>query len=666
MSRTNGLYSAPLPPPGLPPHAQAEQTLQIRAKQRRDGNLLVNLSTGTRLTLSFILAALIAALVVGAIGIQRSQSLTNQSQFYQNLLRVNTNLTTGAQYLQLMRAETQSILTQLTSTQTSQETLNTEEVALANLSNRYNDTLTQYVQNDQLTKHPDEMALLLEANHGAQINQQGTLSSSALRTWRVYQSSTTQALAFIKNGQIAEALHLEQFQVEPTNADSLSALRALIQFDSKLAISVQDAANIEQQSQYITTIISSIIAFIAIILIGWVISGTIVRRLNRLREVTKDVEQGQLNRRVKVIGRDEIADVSASVNAMLEAMVGLLEETRHQRDALTNAAEHLFTDMRVVSAGDLRVNAPVSNDPIGMLANAFNFTVGRFRRFVQRTRTIAEQLDVIAHQEIERAEKFTQSALTIKTGPVGVPGTLTPPSRVNSHTLGSGASHQPHSGDLQNSTPTGVHGIDTNEILSHVQEIREYLQQTAQDGIIQRSTHVTGTAEQLTTIIERLNRLVSSITTSGIRQEEARKRTMVEIHMLENQLKTITIEAQSTQRDLLKNFQVLDREMTDVSLALRSQKAKGIQDTAVARIEPEEASSEFMQLSAALASDIISMARQLSSLAQEIRTGIISFQLDTVEGNNSLSNIPITPTQGYDLASDIRQSRSIPISGERW
>ena len=668
MSRINELYSAPLPPPGLPPRAQAKQTLQIRAKQRRDGNLLVNLSTGTRLTLSFILAALIAALVVGAIGIQRSQSLTNQSQFYQNLLRVNTNLTTGAQYLQLMRAETQSILTQLTSTQTSQETLNTEEIALMNLSNRYNDTLTQYVEHDQLTTHPDEMALLLEANHGAQINQQGTLSSSALRTWRVYQSSTSQVLRFIKNGQTAEALHLEQFQVEPTNADSLSALRALIQFDSKLAISVQDAANVEQQSQYITTIISSIIAFIAIILIGWVISGTIVRRLNRLREVTKDVEQGQLNRRVKVIGRDEIADVSASVNAMLEAMVGLLEETRHQRDALTNAAEHLFTDMRVVSAGDLRVNAPVSNDPIGMLANAFNFTVGRFRRFVQRTRTIAEQLDVIAHQEVERAEKFTQSALTIKTGPVGTSGTLTSPSQINSRTLVSGVSYQTYSGDLQNSNPTSVRGVDMNEILSHVQEIRGYLQQTAQDGIIQRSTSITGTAEQLTAIIERLNRLVSSITTSGIRQEEARKRSMEEIRMLENQVKTITVEAQGAQRDLLKNFQALDREMMDISLALRSQKAKGIQDTAIARIEPEgrEASSELMQLSAALASDIISMARQLSSLAQEIRTGIISFQLDTVEGNNSLSNIPITPAQGYDLASDIRQSRSIPISGERW
>ena len=656
MSRSNGSFSTSLPPPQM----LAEPKLQIRAKQHRDGNLLVNLSTGTRLTLSFIIAALIAALVVGAIGIQRSQSLTNQSQFYQNLLRVNTNLTTGAQYLQLMKAETQSILTQLTSTQTSQETLNIEESALANLSGRYNDTLAQYVENDQLTKHPGETALLLEANHEPQINQQTTLSSSALRTWRVYQSSITQVLAFIKNGQTAEALHLEQFQVEPTNADALSALRALIQLDSKLATSVQDAANVEQQSQYITTIISSVIAFLAIMLIGWIISGTIVRRLNRLREVTKDVEQGQLNRRVRVIGRDEIAEVSASVNAMLEAIVGLLQETRYQRDALTNAAEHLFTDMRVVSAGDLRVNASVSNDPIGMLANAFNFTVGRFRRFVQRTRTIAEQLDVIAHQEIERAEKFTHSALSIKTGPLNNPGTPPLPAQTNSYALIT--SRQPSGDNLQNPRGTQIaQNPYSNELLFSLQEIQARLQ--SQGEIIRRSNSVTGIVEQFTAIIERLNRLVGSITTASIRQEEMKKRALEEMYLLKNQMKTVATEFQNNQRDVLKNFQELDREIAEVSLALHPQRAKGLPDATLATVESagRETPPEIMQLSAALASDIINMARQLSSLAQEIRTGIISFQLDTVEGSNSLSNIPVTPAHGYDLLSDMQHPRAIPI-----
>ncbi len=649
MNRTNGLHSTSLSSPGLSPQPRTEPTLRIRSKHHRDGNLLVNLSTGTRLTLSFLVAAFIAALVVGAIGIQRSQSLTNQAGFYQNLLQVNTNLTTGAQYLQLMRTETQSILTQVTSTQASQETLNNEQSALISLSKRYNDTLTSYINDDQLTKHPVETALLLEANHGAQINQQGTLSSSALRTWRIYQASVTQVLALIKNAQIAEALHLEQFQIEPTNADALSALRALIQFDSKLALSVQDAANVEQQAQYLTTIISSIIAFIAIILIGWIISGTIVRRLNQLREVTQAVEQGQLNRRVIVVGRDEIADVSASVNAMLAAIVGLLEETRHQRDALTNAAEHLFTDMRVVSSGDLRVNAPVSNDPIGMLANAFNFTVGRFRRFVQRTRTIAEQIDVIAQQEIERAEKFTQAALSIKTG-----RNLTHP-HPQANTLSLTRSPSLH---LQ----TQDDDLRIKEILSHIQDIREHIQQSSQEGVVQRN--VTSLTEQLSTTLERLNRLIGALTPSGIRQEELRKRMLAEIRALESQLKNVMTESQDTQREILKNFQQMDNELQQISSELRTQRSKKTSDTIVAKTE-YEAQSELMLLSVALASDIITIARQLNALAQEIRTGIVSFQLDTTDGNNNQSNGPVTLPPGFDLTSNIQSPRSVHISGER-
>ena len=111
-----------------------------------------------------------------------------------------------------------------------------------------------------------------------------------------------------------------------------------------------------------------------------------------------------MEQRVEVVGRDEIADVTASVNGMLDTIVGLLDVTRRQNDAMVNAAERLFADVRVAGAGDLRVNASVSSDPIGMLANAFNFTGGRFRWFVLRTQTAVEQIEVMLRQQVDRAE----------------------------------------------------------------------------------------------------------------------------------------------------------------------------------------------------------------------------------------------------------------------
>src|SRR5436309_716239 len=127
-----------------------------------------------------------------------------------------------------------------------------------------------------------------------------------------------------------------------------------------------------------TKLIAAVIACLCIGLVGWFISNTIVKPLHQLRLVTQAIGAGQLDSRVMVSGRDEIADVSASVNGMLDTIVGLLQETRGQRDALTNAANHLFSYMQGVSAGELRAGATLSNDPISLLADAFNFTISRF------------------------------------------------------------------------------------------------------------------------------------------------------------------------------------------------------------------------------------------------------------------------------------------------
>lgn len=404
------------------PHTPAPSSLaqisspmmpRIRTSFRRRGSMWLDLPIAARLTIGFLAAAFLATLVTGLIGLQRSQSLDQQSSFYQNLLNQNTSLNSGSNFLQLMNTELHQTLSDATVAQPSQETLNNDQKALQGLTSRYNTVLNNYAMHDLLQQHTDELAILSDAgNSNNQVLQQQTLVGSATRTWQVYRSAQSQILSDILSGtpqSLAEAQTLIQTQGEPTNADAQSAMRTLIQFNGSLAQSIQAAALVEEQSLALITAISSVLTFLGIILIGWFISGTLVRRLRELRRVTQEVERGKLDARVTVIGSDEIADVSDSVNAMLDALLALVEETRKQRDVLTNAAEHLFSNMRVVSSGDLRISAPVSNDPIGMLANAFNFTVGRFRRFVMHTYSTAQQLDVLTQHANSHTEHFIQA-----------------------------------------------------------------------------------------------------------------------------------------------------------------------------------------------------------------------------------------------------------------
>ncbi len=645
MNRTtNRLPPAPQALPTSPPPSSTPVTLRIRPIARRGGNLLVNIPIGSRLTLGFLLAALIAALVTGTIGVLRSQSLTNQSDFYQNLLQTNTHLTTGAQFLQEMNAETKNMLSLVNTQQPSLESLQNDQKAMTNLVNGYDAILAGYINHDLLNKHQDQQVLLAEAGHTGQIKQQEALAASTLRTWQVCRSAQEQILQNINNGQFADAQTLEQLQVEPTNADALSAVRSLVLFNNRLATSIKDAAAVEEQDQIISTIIGAVIAFLLISGIGWVISTTIVRRLHSLRRVTRAVERGQLDRRINVVGRDEIADVSASVNAMLDAIVNLLQETRSQRDALSNAAEHLFSDIRVVSAGDLRINAPVSNDPIGMLANAFNFTVGRFRRFVLRTRTAIEQLEVMARQGIERADSFSLSLQNIKTESLHV---------------------APGAAPVQSSDRLPLVDPQSAALLAQVRRTREDLLRISNEGVFKHTRTITALTERITTSVDRLSKITKTENMPYARNvtTDLMKLHAQELHTLEPLLSTMVGELHSVQQHALRGFQEIDKDLALLTTALHAEKSKVNSNVATPAVS-QELVQDMLRQSSAFANDVTAMARQLASLAQEMRTGVVSFQLDTVEhtSGSAPSSGPIggynPSTAVYNLAADTPAQQS--------
>lgn len=420
VNKNTDAHSLPsTPPPSLSPlywsatqsspSARTSRLLHPFRRSRRGRDLLLDLPIAGRLALGFLLAALIAAVASGIIGLQRSQSLTSQSNFYQSLLQTNTSLTSGASFLQLMNVEAHTTLSDASAVPVSQETLTNDEEALQGLTSRYNTILTTYLAQQLVDKHPDELVILREANRVDLVKQQRVLASSTFRTWQFYQSALSQLLKSVTSNNLNSASYIERYQAEPTNADAQSALRSLVSLDARLASSVQVASNVEVQNQIITTILAAVIACLGIIIVGLIISNTLVRRLTMLQGVSQQVERGHLESRATVIGRDEIADVSLSMNAMLDTIVGLLEEAQLQRDTLTQAAQQLFAHMQVMSAGELRSNPALSDDPMNLLTDAFNFTIGRFRRFIMRTQTHIEQLEVVSHLGMKYADAFMRA-----------------------------------------------------------------------------------------------------------------------------------------------------------------------------------------------------------------------------------------------------------------
>jgi len=330
-----------------------------------------------------------------------------------------------------------------------------------------------------------------------------------------------------------------------------------------------------------------------------------------------------------VIGRDEIADVSASVNAMLGAMVGLLEEARRQRDVLTHAAEHLFSDMRVVSAGDLRINASVGNDPIGMLANAFNFTIGRFRRFVLRTQIVTEQVDVISHQELERSEAFVQTLNSHKVD-------LSDPSsalvvarnRIGGRTISTRLESLDKEGD---------------DLVAQIRHVRERLLQLSDEGVIQKTRSVLALAEQVSLALSRLSKAMTAemetFSRATMTKGDISRIHVQELRTLERMLQHMINGLENLQRRTIDSSRELDTDLAKVVAAVHTLRPKNTQAGAAPTSIAEEPAQDVLRLSLEFAGEITTMARQLATLANEVRSGIVSFQLDTTNsGGTSVSS----------------------------
>lgn len=292
-----------------------------RKERSHISGFLLNFTVGQRLTLGFLTAALIAALTIGGTGLYRTQDMGKATNFYQSLVQTSRTLPQGSNILVLITIEIREMLDTVQSPIISQETLTVQQKAVRGLADRYENMLLNYQTNHLLYRHPSQVEVLKEANHEAQVGQQVVLVDSALRTWRLYKTTQEQILQYIVQKNSQEAERLERLQGEPTYADAQSALHGLIQFNERLTNSIRDATAIQGRDQLIMTIISALLACLGIIMAGALISNTFVRRLNQLRSVTQSVEQGRLDTRLTVEGRDEIAAVSFSVNAMLETMV---------------------------------------------------------------------------------------------------------------------------------------------------------------------------------------------------------------------------------------------------------------------------------------------------------------------------------------------------------
>lgn len=393
-----------------------------------------NYPISRRLIVAFTLAALLPSLMIAFMGtyyINQLNSRGEASQAITNAQRQLSDLGNGLQhmYTQTGSLESQVLNDLLTPNAPGHQTVYTHVLAAVGQSPS---TETQY--GNQLTRYQS----LYDPAHGSSMQPVNSMLINVAPDDDTPQIESNTLNHFISSdwpryqeAQDAEISLLQQIETNPSRFTAEEANRRI----SSDAQSVESAYNIANTDW--TTLVNNVnhirqdlmgangsttqplmtmTAILFLLNMALVISGgilvlrSITGPLTELVSLTRRISKGDTNARAQVESNDEISIVASAMNNMLENIVHLIQNTQAQRDVLQGQVEKLVSEVSGVGEGDLRVQAEVTADALGVLADSFNYMVEELGSLVVRVKMVAREVEESTTMTSDRMNELVETA----------------------------------------------------------------------------------------------------------------------------------------------------------------------------------------------------------------------------------------------------------------
>jgi methyl-accepting chemotaxis protein len=163
-----------------------------------------------------------------------------------------------------------------------------------------------------------------------------------------------------------------------------------------------------QLATWIATFTCAIISMLVVMYLGYRIQRQIHERCLMLVEICKGGAEGDRSMRADVVGDDAFAMLAASINSLLESS----PNTGEGREAsnLQAQIEKLLQEVSAVGDGDLRVQAEVTPDTLGVLADSFNYMIEELGKVVSRVQSTTLQVTTATRRILDRSAELAQAS----------------------------------------------------------------------------------------------------------------------------------------------------------------------------------------------------------------------------------------------------------------
>ncbi|HVB73247.1 MAG TPA: methyl-accepting chemotaxis protein [Ktedonobacteraceae bacterium] len=162
---------------------------------------------------------------------------------------------------------------------------------------------------------------------------------------------------------------------------------------------------------------AALVVLVGVLIVNYFVRRGIQDRLQSLVDVCRNFAGGDRAARAVVVGDDEYARLAMSLNSLLDSQNfsaggAPLGGNGNDAAALQAQIEKLLQEVSAVGDGDLRVQAEVTPDTLGVLADSFNYMIEELAKVVGRVQATAVQVTNGTRRILDRSAELAHATET--------------------------------------------------------------------------------------------------------------------------------------------------------------------------------------------------------------------------------------------------------------
>lgn len=176
-------------------------------------------------------------------------------------------------------------------------------------------------------------------------------------------------------------------------------------------ISEIDLAEVKKPIVWMSSVTYGAVFFGAglVLVVAFWFSGSATKQTRSVGEMLAKISAGDYTSRANVTTKDELGQMADSMNNVLDKTL-LLVQSERERDQMQNAIMKLLEEVSDVANGDLTIEAEVTTDMTGAIADSFNYMIGELRKVVYKVKNATLEVTRSAEEIRSTTEHLSQGS----------------------------------------------------------------------------------------------------------------------------------------------------------------------------------------------------------------------------------------------------------------